>query len=256
MGLIAKLKKMFSNNIIYSSENLGDFGGLYLDNSTKLKVGSSIVIEDNTIGVVAYKGEVRDYIHGKGKFRVDERDLPHLFEKAITKKNPEPKKIKADLYFINTNPIEKFGYLGENSFLVRSKTLGKVKGCVEGVCTVQLVSVRNLFDWLFLIKTKWRVGAIERIISREIGNAVARVIEKSKVDIEDIILKKVNINDCINTFLENAFDDLGFKVSNVELIGIEFDKKVQPKVNALIMQEYERVTKSETKYITIDTTVE
>jgi len=256
MGIIAKLKHMFSNNIVYNSDNLIDLGGLYRDKSTKLKLGSSIVIEDKSVAVISYRGALLEYLHGQGKFRVDKTDMPHLFEKIVTKKDPDPKKVNVDLYFINTNPIVKFGYMGDKSFVVKSKKLGKVTGMVEGVCTLQITNVRNLFDWLYMIRTKWRVGSIEKVISREIGNIISRIIERSKVAVEDIVLKKVNINECINSAIENSFEDLGFKVNEVELIGITFNNKIQPKINALIMQEYERTARAETKYITIDTTVE
>ena len=255
MGLLAKLKQMFSSNIVYNSENDAEIGVLYKNKATKLKKGSYIVIEDKSTAVIVFKNSIMDYLYGKGKFKVAPEDMPRLFEKAVNERNEEDNTIKVDLYFIKSTSVDKFIFGSSKPFLIKSRDYGRISGQVDGMCDVTITNVKDLFHWLFLIKRHFKSGKIDEIISETIGNAICKAIERSKIDIKDIVLKNANINEYLNIELENAFEDLGFGVKNIYLKGMQFNAKVQDKINAIIQREYEKIDKTQTKYITINTLV-
>ena len=242
---------MFSSNIVYNSENDVLLGVLYKNKATKLKKGAFIVIEDKATCVIVYKSNIMDFLYGKGKFRIANEDMPRLFEKIETTKDKDSKFVKTELYFIKATQVDKFMFCSDRAFKIKSREYGKITGWVEGLCSITITSVKDLFDWLFMIKRKFKNGKIDDIISEQIGNAVCKVIEKSKLDVKDIILNNTNINELLNIELANSFEDLGFEVKNFNLKGIEFHRKVQEKVNAIIQREYEKVDRTKTKYMTI-----
>lgn len=256
MGFLAKLKAMFSNNIVYTPSKDEELAVLYKNRSVDLKVGSYIVIEENATCAVVYKGTVMDYLYGKGKFRVDKNDLPRLFDAAITEKNPNPRTIGAELYFVKSNDVEKFAFTSTKPFVIKSRDFGKVSGLLEGWCTISITSIRDFFSWLFLIRRHFKTGKIDSIVSEQIGNLISKVIEKSKLDIKDIVLKNINLNEYINMEIVESFDALGFQIKNVCLKGLTFKKGTQEKINALLQREYEKVSKTATKYITISSSGE
>lgn len=256
MGFLAKLKQMFSNNIIYKEPEDVNLGVLYKNKAVKMRVGAYLVVEDDCTCVVVYKSSITDFLYGKGKFRIGSDDMPKLFKKALTPKNPDPKDIKAELYFIKSTVKKCFVFASSRPFIIRSKDYGKIVGQVDGLCEVVITNAKDFFNWLFLIKRHFRNGVIDSIVSEQIGNAISRAIESSKVDIQDIVLKNVNINDYLNIELENTFDDLGFAVKNIYLKSLQFNSRTEEKINAIIERNYEKINKTETKYITVTTRAE
>ena len=250
MGLLAKLKQMFSSNIIYNPEDDIDLGVLYKNKTTKLKKGAYILIEDKATCIVVYKGNITDYLHGKGKFRIAKEDMPKLFARAVNQKNESDKIIKADLYFIKSTAVNKFLFFSEQMF-VKSREYGKISGKVEGLCSVTVTSVQDLFAWLFMIRRKFKTGRIDQIIAEQIGNTVCKAIEKSKIRVKELVLRNGSINDFLNIELETAFESIGLQVKNFELKGIQFHKKVQDKIDGIIQREYEKIDKNQVKYITV-----
>ena len=256
MGLLARLKAMFSSNIVYTPSKDEELAVLYKNKTVDLKVGSFVVIEENATCVVVYKGQITDYLYGKGKFRVDKNDFPRLFDSAITEKNPNPNTIPVQLYFVKATDVEKFVFQSTKPFIIRSRDFGKVSGQLEGLCTVTIINVRDFFSWLFMIRKHFKTGKIDNIVAEQIGNLICRVIEKSKLDIKDIVLKNINLNEYINMEIIDSFESLGFAIKGVSLKGMMFNKSAQEKINALIQREYEKVSKTNTKYITISSSGE
>ena len=252
MGLLAKIKQMFSSNIVYTHDE-NDVVVLYNNKSTKLKVGSYIVIENDCTAMIAYRNNITDYLFGKGKYKVASEDMPKLFLRGASGKKEGARNIKVDLYFVNNNLVERFNFASSRHFVIRSRQYGRIGGQVEGICKLHITSPRALFDWLYIIKRKFKNGKIDKIIGEQIGNAVCRALEKSKIDIKDIVLKNTNINEFLNVELENTFEDLGFEIKDVYLKGIQFDAKVQDKIDAIISKSYESVDKRETRRITVTT---
>ena len=252
MGLLAKLKAMFSSNIVFSSEDFEELCVLYRNKTTKLKKGAYLLIEDKSVCIVAHKGDITDCLYGRGKFRIAKEDMPKLFSRAINKKNEEDKIIKAELYFIRPQALDKFFFFSDRPFIIKSKDYGRVIGNVEGFCTVSVTSVQDLFSWLFLIRRKFKTGTIDQIVAEQIGNTVCRAIEKSKLGIKDLVLKNSNINEYLDYELEKAFESIGLEVGHFDLKGIEFHKRNQDIVNAMLQREYEKIDKTQVKHITIN----
>jgi len=251
MGFLAKLKAMFSHNIVYTPSNDEELAVLYKNKSVNLRVGSYIVIEENATCVIVHKGVITDYLFGKGKFRVDRNDLPRLFDAVQSGKNPDRKDIPCEVYFVKANKVEKFAFASSKPFIVRSAEFGKVVGQLEGVCNITITSVRDFFAWLFMIRRHFKTGKIDMIVSEQIGNLICKVIEKSKIDIKDMVLKNINMNEYINMEIIDSFEALGFEISDVALKGMQFKKSIQEKINAMLQREYEKVSKLNKKYITI-----
>ena len=252
MGFLAKLKQMFSSNIVYNSEEDVDLGVLYRNKTTKLKKGAFVLIEDKATCIVVHKGEITDFLYGKGKFRIAQEDMPKLFARAVTPKNEKEKIIKADLYFIKATAVEKFVFFSGKPFIIKSREYGKVSGNVEGLCSVTVTSVQDLFNWLFMIRRHFKTGKIDQIIAEQIGNTVCRALEKAKINVKDMVLRNANVKEYLNIELENAFEPIGLEVRDFDLKGIQFHKKFQDKINAIIQREYEKIDKNQTKYITIN----
>ncbi|MBQ4558447.1 MAG: SPFH domain-containing protein [Clostridia bacterium] len=251
MGFLSALKQMFSNNIVINPDEYEDVTTLYDGRAVKLKIGANVVIENKATLVVVYKNKPRDIISGKGKYRITEDNFPELFKCINLSKNP--KRIKAKLYFVKSGLIEKFPFASSQNFMVKSKDLGRISGGVEGICKVSINDVKDFMHWLFSIKRSFNVGEIDYLLSCKIGDVISKIIEKSKIDIREIVLRNHNLNEYLNVEVVDIFEKLGFEIKDIEVKGMEFDKKSKYKIDAILERQYERIDKTKSKYMTLTT---
>ena len=179
--------------------------------------------------------------------------MPNLFKSVISKKNKSPKSIKAKLYFVKIGFVDRFVFQSNCNFVLKSADYGKIVGGVEGICKINIINIRDFFDWLFLNKRDFKVGEIDDLVSAEIGNLICKVLEKSKIDIREIVLRHHNLNEYLDMELNGVFDKLGFEIKDIEVKGMEFNSKSKEKIDAILQRQYERLDRTETKYVTLTT---
>lgn len=246
MGFLTKFKELFNKNI-ECDEELDNHILVYLKKKKYIYLDKNIIVRDNSACVVVYRGRVCDVLI-PGKYKISKDTFPETFERAkierLKAKGVHLKKIKVKLYYINTSEIKEFEFKSTSPFSIKSKELGKVKGCLCGVCTFRVIDPFSLMRYLTGRRRKINDTIAREEVSDLIGNKLNKLFEKSKVPFEMMFTDRQKLNGILNTECEDVFDKRGVFVKNICLKSVDIAKKHQGKVNDYIASR--NVTKSPT----------
>lgn len=244
MGLIRKLKDMFNKNIECGSE-ISDHVVFPITKRRWLYLNKNIFVREKNSAVVVYKYRVCDVIY-EGKFRLNQDTIPETYSRAkierINRKGAKVKRIRGNVYYVNLNEFKNFPFESDVPFYVKSGTLGRVKGFIEGTCTLKVIDPGALVRALIHDTGKAKLNEIHSDIGLWIGNKINQIVEKNKIPATRILTEQEYVETIINTEMEKALDRIGIFVSNVNLKAVNFPKKYQEKVNAY-MTEHQRPVK-------------
>lgn len=233
MGLLNGVKELFNKNI-ECGEDLDSHIVLFLKSKKYLYLGKNIIVRDNSACVVVHKGRACDIIM-PGKYKISEEIIPECFSRAkvekLKSKGKKIKKIRVNLYYINTTEFKDFDFVSKKPFISKSKELGKVKGKLCGKCTVRAIDPLLLIKYLTTKSGKINNKITIEEVSKLIGNKINKVFEKSKMPFEMLFSDRQKVNSVLNTEVEDAFDKNGLFVKNINLKSVDVAKKHQDKVN-------------------------
>lgn len=236
MGLIRKLKEMFNKNIECGSE-ISDHVVFPVTKKRWLYLNKNIFVREKNSAVVVYKYRMCDVIF-EGKFRLNQDTIPETYGRAkierINRKGAKVKRIRADVYYVNLNEFKNFPFESDEPFYVKSGELGKIKGYIEGTCTLKVIDSGALIRALIHETGKAKFNEIHNDIGLWIGNKINQIIEKNRVPVTQVLTEQEYVEAIINTAMENALDKIGLFVSNVSLKAVNFPKRYQEKVNAFM----------------------
>ncbi|MBE5736652.1 MAG: hypothetical protein E7356_04820 [Clostridiales bacterium] len=236
MGLITKLKDIFNKNIECGSE-IDDRIVFHLKKKKYLHLNKNIFVREKNVCVIVYKGKACDLIL-EGKHKIYHDTIPETYSRAriehSEKSGIKIKKIRADIYYVNTNDMRSFEYRSDVPFKSKTSRFGKVKGCLAGKCTVKV------FDSIALIKTllskygKIRNKDVAAEIGLIIGNKINHIVQKQKIPIDMILTNQEYCEQVVNTEIQDSLDKEGLFVSNIKLKAVDFNKRNKKKVNEYI----------------------
>lgn len=233
MGLIAKLKSFFNKNI-ECEENMQNHIVFLLEKKRFLYINKNIIVRDGTVCVVVYKSRVADVIL-PGKYKINEQVIPETFHRSkadkVGKHGAKVKRIRVDLYFVNTMERKIFDFDSDEPFLIKSKELGRIKGYLQGTCNIRVIDPAILIKCLINETGKEKNNEVDTDVGLWIGNKINKRIEKNKTTIEMLFNNHDFINAMLNTDLEDAYDNIGIFVKNIKLRAVNFPKKYQKKTN-------------------------
>jgi len=249
MGLIKTLKEILNKNIECGSEI--DNNIVYHFKKKKyLYLDKNIYVREKTACVIVYKYKVCDVIM-EGKYRINQESIPETYSRAkiekMNKNGSKPKKIRVDIYFVNLNTFRYFPYESDVPFRVKSGELGRVKGFLEGNCSVKVLDAGALIKALIIDTGKAKTKEVPEDIGLWIGNKINSLIEKHKIPPDLLLSNQSYVEEIVNTDMVDALDKIGLFVTNVKLKALNFPKKYQSKVNAYIGKHNKNVNRVDIK---------
>lgn len=233
MGFFSALKELFNKNIECDA-NMKSHVMFFLNKKKYLYLNKNIVVREGTNCVVVYKSKVCDVIL-PGKYKICEQTIPETYSRAkiekMAKKGRKIRKIRADLYFLSMSEFKNFQFSSDESFFIKSKDLGRMRGCMRGKCTLKVIDPALLIKCLINDTGKEKTEDFNNDVGLWIGNKINKKIEKNKIPIENIMTNKDYVSSILNSEMEDALDNIGIFVKNVNLLAIDFAKKYQKKIN-------------------------
>lgn len=245
MNLFAGIKNLFNKNID-CDEDMSNHIVFRLKKRKYLYFNKNIIVRDGTACVVVYKHKYRDVIL-PGKFKITEQIIPVIYSKAQvakrSKKGAKVRRIRVDLYFVNTNDLKSFDFDSNNCFVTKSRDYGRIKGLAQGLCTIKVIDpdliVKALLVGKSVIKTKY----VNKEIGYIIGNRINKRIHKDKITINMMFNNNDRLNTLLNNNLQDSFDNVGLYVKDIKLKSINFPKRSQKKINKYL-SEHKKVVKT------------
>ena len=111
--------------------------------------------------------------------------------------------------------------------------MGKVKGCMKGLCTFKVLDSGMLLRSLIL-NGYCTTDSIAKFLSCKIGDAINKKIIKNKICLNNLLFDQEGVEKILNTDLEDFFDKSGFYVKNIKLKAVDFAKKHRDKINDIM----------------------
>lgn len=237
MGILSTLKNLFNKNI-ECEENMNNHIVFLLNKKKYLYLNKNIIVRDGTNCVVVYKSKVSDVIL-PGKYKITEQIIPETYRRAkidkLNKKGKKVKKIRVDLYFVNIEQYKDFSFSSDESFMIKTKEFGRLKGQVSGLCNLRVFDSALIVKSLISETGKENNKDVFYDIGLWIGNKINKKIEKNKISLETIFNNNSYLNTILNTDLEDAYDNIGLYVNNLKVKAINFPKKYQKKLNSFLL---------------------
>ena len=233
MGLFRQLKELFNKNIECGNE-IDDHIVYLLKKKKHLYIKKNIYVRENTACVVVYDGKVCDVVL-EGKYRINQDSIPETYSRAKIEKKESSgakiKKIRVDLYFVNLSTFKQFAYISDTPFKSKTTTFGRVKGCLAGTCSINVLDAGDLIKQLISKKGKIKTKDVAPELSLLVGNKINHVVQKQKIPIEMILNSQSHVESIVNAEMQEALDKQGLFVSNVKLKAVDFNKKYKKKLN-------------------------
>lgn len=245
MGILKKIREMFNKNIECGCEL--DNLIVFRHKKKYLFLNKNIIVNDKTACVIVYKHKVCDVVL-PGKYRINQESMPETFSRAKIErranKGQNIGKIRADIYYVSLSEQKLFAFDSDEPFRTKSSELGRVVGCLEGLCNIKIIDAGALIKALIFETGKAKNNKNNEDIGLWIGNKINKSIEKNKIPANMILSNQPYVESIVNKDMQDALDKLGIFVSNVNLKAINFPKKYQSKINKY-MAENKRVIKTQ-----------
>ena len=233
MDLFLHLKELFNKNID-CGEDMNNHIVFFMRKKKCLYINKNIMVRDGSVCVIVYKHRVRDVLL-PGKYKIGEQSIPETYAKAHidrkNKKGAKVRKIRANIYYVNTNEIKSFDFTSNMGFSIKSRETGRVKGLSQGICTLRVIDPAKLIKTLLNYKNKVKSKDAFKIVGWLIGNKINKRIQKDKISVDMIFNNHEHLNKLLNTGLEDAYDNIGVFVKNIKLKSMNFSKRSQKKIN-------------------------
>lgn len=240
MGLISKLKSIFNKNIEcgVEAENHIVFP---LKKKKYLYTKKNIVVRDGFSCAIVVKGKVTEVLN-PGKYKINSENLPETFERAKKKKSGNLKKIRATVYYVNKREFKDFYFCSDEPFVAKSPETGKIKGFLQGTCTISVVDSAQMMRAVVNHMPKANEKGISDYLSLIIGNGINKRVKKLKIPAGELLSNAQSLEGLINREIEDSYDNIGVFVKNVKLKGINFPRRYKKRVGEY-MARHGRVVK-------------
>lgn len=204
-------------------------------------INKKIMVDKNTKVIFRCKDKTTD-IFSEGNHYLNPSTLPNSYARLRLNKSLEKgkpvKKFKCDVYYLNLNPIENFVFYSNEPFFSKSNEFGKIRGLVEGICTVQLINPEQALDFMLQDYAYLKYGVAEKIIGLTIGNIINSAIDKSNYELMDLIKSKDEIKNFLECELEGCVYYNGFRVTNLQINAITFKGKKKKELDEYIKAQH------------------
>jgi len=246
MGIFKALKSIFNKNIECGHEI--DDHMVFLLKKKRIYLGKNIIVRDGLQCVLVYKDRICDVLL-PGKYKLSKETVPLICDKINIdkwqKKGRKIKKIKAQIFYVNTREFSDFVFTSNVPFYVKSPEIGKVKGCLEGTCTARVLDSALFIRTMFSKCRKVTTDIIYKTLGELVGNKINKRIEKNKIPTNAVLCNNSQVESMLNREMEDSFDNIGIYIKNIKLKAVKFKKRHQVKVNEYL-SKHQRLVKTPT----------
>lgn len=244
LGLIKRIKKMFSKNIDCSEEIENKLMHLYITKNREITVGANIIVPDDFVAVFVCKNKVCDVLLS-GKYAISGANLPKTFSRMklgkANKKGKYKKRFAADVYFISRKKHTELEFESYDKYAKKDPKFGMVKAHCQGVFDIEITGADKLLKYLLSERALVRQENFLDILSGLVGNYVNRKLETCFEDFYSILTSPRQVNEKLNIFadMEGYFEDYGFKISNIVFQSLNVSSKLKNRVEDELKKDRE-----------------
>lgn len=244
MGLISKIKKIFSNKI--DTTDIPDNKLISLVCNQYIKFGKVLDVKQGTVAVFVAKGKVADAF-SEGSYRLELNNLPvlnRLLKLSKQSKKAVPNKFKAELYLINLKQFKQQNFASFDNIVVKDKRFKKFNVKIKGKFDFEVFSPVDFIEALLtqygLIKDK--IARCE--ISCWVAELAVKKIQKNKPNTEPLYERATECFEGVIDYVNKELFDCGIKVSSIDITETIFPKKIYKNVS-LSYAEYNHKPKEQ-----------
>jgi len=235
LGIIKKIKDMFSKNIDCSDILQDKLFHLYTIKNRTITVGANIIVPEGYTAIFVCRDKITDIIP-EGKFAIAGINMPKTFKKMrlskADRKGNFPKKFVADLYYICKKDVKGIRFSSYNAYKSKCKKLGGIKAHSEGTFNIKITEPEKLLKYMLTDRAYITDELFLDLIGGIVGDYVNNTLASSEYTFIDLISNTAIAYKYINEQLENNnyFDFLGFSINNVKIEFMKVNSKLQRKI--------------------------
>ena len=231
MGLFSGFKKIINKTITLSPYQRNDMVVFSRLKGGELKLGSEIEVEEGYCAILTHYDNICDLLM-PGTHKFDGQGMPILskFAKPVKTKAGyvAPKKIKADLYYINLKSFDN-NYFKTVDRVTAYSGKDKVKMKVDGTYNVKVTNALKLMKTLLSELAVVKDGRALKEIGALTGEAVAKILNSNNFQLQDYIDRDPEITKVINDDVNKTMEKYGVEDSCVVINQLYLKQKPEPK---------------------------
>ena len=234
MGLISKIKGLFRKEEISVDEKSGNKLITIANPSGIIKVGQSLVVNEGFVAVIVAKGKVCD-IYSKGEYKLETgymQKASKVRKLAKADKNGNfKKKFKGIIYFVNLREFENLDFESYNGINVKEKKLFSTYVLMYGKFSCKIFNPQKFLN--ILIKEYYNIN--DEITTKQlalwVGECVDKFVDNKKLTFKYFYLKDIKtISDGLFEYAKKMFQDIGVEICAINLEKVEYDKRLNRKI--------------------------
>lgn len=229
MGILSKLKQIFSNDITFDTSSATGVVTPVKVKGGKIKLDSKVVVPEGFGFALGHNGKVLDCF-STGEYFLSVSTLPVCCKKLkihkIDKNGKMKKSFKAETYFVKTSPFEfSFSSL-EKAELGQQKTgIFKVGlSCKLSLCVMNLSTfMSSLLDEYSYLKN----GEAEKLLRIFTSEYVVHILNKYNFSLFEFVNINSEIESTLKSELGQKFEKIGLKLLDINEIHYDLPRKSQ-----------------------------
>ncbi len=231
MGFFSGFKKLVNKTISLSPYQRNDMVVFARLKGGCLKLNSEIEVEEGFCAIVTHYDNICDVLM-PGIHKFDGNGMPILSKFAkLVKTNfgySAPKKLKADLYYINLKSFDN-NYFKTVDRVTAYSGKEKVKMKVDGTYNVKVTNALKLMKTLLSDLAIVRDGRAIKEVSALTGEAVAKILNSNNFQIQDYMDRDPEITKLLNEYINKTMEKYGVEDSNVVINQLYLRQKPETK---------------------------
>lgn len=244
MGIIKKIKAMFSKNIDCSDVLEDKIFHLHTTKNRIITVGANVIVPEGYNAVFVCKNKVTDILP-QGKYAIVGINMPKTFKKMhlakADKRGNFPKKFVGDMYYICTKYVEMLKFDSYRPYKAKCREFGRVVAHSEGTFNIEISEPEKLLKYLLMDRAYITDDLFLELLAGIVGDFVNYTLQNSEYSFHDLVSNKQTVYDYLNAKLNesNPFENFGFRITNLKLEFMKVKPKLQQKVEQVLMEQKE-----------------
>lgn len=238
MGLFSRFRRMLGRGVELKGGFRDEFVHFYKLKGGELKVNSKLYVDEGYVAIVAHYDKICDVLVA-GEHTFNEVDMPLLTRcnkpRRTRKGMVVPKKINADIYYINLNKLDGFKYKSGRVTAIYSDDKKKIK--LLGSFALNVADARKLITFLLSDHAVIKNKAARDEVESYVGYNITKILEINTFPLEQYIAKSNEILELLNSYINKSMSRLGVHIGDIKIDSVVLSKKLE----ADLQQEKEKV---------------
>jgi hypothetical protein len=232
LGLFTGIKKFFGKTIGIGVKQEGQLVYMYPVKNGRLKLNTEVEVKPGFVAVVMHYDTICDVLT-EGKYKCSSGQMPKLNKyvkpRLTFRGYIAPKKVVADVYFINLGWFEKLPYnvsepvpaeYGEKRYDVK----------FDGTFDMQVTNAIQFMKALLRDRATLRHGMAEVESGNVVSEEIYKTLVKFEQELEAYINRDSRLLGTIEEGLKDNAEENGFSVKNVTVNNVKLPKRLRKKL--------------------------